>query len=101
MARRHNDNPTLLTSTEQKLLAMLVSLGEAHGLLLFRHAKGAFKKGTVYVLLGRLRERGFVTSRNVSLPEGEIGPSRVVYRVTEVGTLALKSWAAAEAVWLE
>lgn len=99
MNRTHSDNPTRLSSTEHRILSLVDELGEAYGLQLFRYTKGEIKKGTVYVLLGRLSARGFVVSERVPLPEGEVGPSRVVYRVTEAGGRALKAWAAARAAW--
>lgn len=94
-----SDNPTRLSRTEHQILALIAELEEAYGLQLVRCAKGSLKRGTVYVVLGRLASRGFVVSCRVPLPKGEIGPSRVGYRVTDAGACALKSWAAASAAW--
>lgn len=99
MAMRKDNNPTRLSPTEHKVLTMVAELGEAYGLQLFRRAAGELKKGSVYMLLGRLTRKGFVTVRRVPLPEGEIGPSRMAYRMTDAGATALKSWAAARAAW--
>lgn len=92
-----SENATRLTLIEHRILTTIREQGEAYGLQLVRLV--GVKRGTVYAVLDRLRFRGFVDSRVVPLPEGEVGPSRMAYRVTETGERALKAWAAAEAVW--
>lgn len=95
---RNAANPTRLSRTEHFILKLLAELEEAYGLQLYRTAAGELKKGTVYVLLGRLSTRGFVSSRLVDPRPGEFAPRRV-YRVTEKGDCALRAWAAAKAAF--
>jgi DNA-binding PadR family transcriptional regulator len=93
----NNCNPTRLSSTEQKILSMIVDLGGSYGLQLCRAAD--VKRGTMYLLLGRLVASGFLWSRRELPPVGEIGPSRRMYYATREGVLALKAWEAACEVW--
>lgn len=97
MRRVESENATRLTLIEQKVLASIKENGEAYGLQLVRLVR--VRRGTMYAVLDRLRYRGFVESRCMPLPEGEVGPSRMAYRCTETGERALRAWAAAEAVW--
>ena len=43
---------------------------------------GRLKRGTVYVTLGRMQEKGYLESRQEPLPEGAIGLPRRLYRPT-------------------
>lgn len=98
IAKRHSENPTRLSATEQVVLFGIATLEGAYGLQLCRHCK--LQRGTVYVILRRLAERGFVTSNMVPLPDGERGPSRRVYAATEQGVRALVAWEAALQAWV-
>jgi DNA-binding PadR family transcriptional regulator len=93
----NNCNPTRLSSTEQKILSLIVELGGSYGLQLCR--SGGLKRGTMYVLLGRLVRNGLLWSRRELPPVGEIGPSRRMYYATPEGARALKAWEAACEVW--
>jgi DNA-binding PadR family transcriptional regulator len=57
---------------------------------------GAMKRGTVYVTLGRMRAKGYVTSRTEPLPPGAIGLARRWYRPTPFGLRLLDAWIVAE-----
>ena len=58
---------------------------------------GRLKRGTVYVTLGRMQEKGYLESRQEPLPEGAIGLPRRLYRPTGLAMRVLAAWKAAEA----
>lgn len=88
-------------STTERLILDLLRERELFGLQLVDHSSGALKRGTVYVTLGRMQDKGYVESRTEPLPQGAIGLPRRWYRPTEYGlrvhdawTMAAKSFAA-------
>jgi DNA-binding PadR family transcriptional regulator len=54
------------------------------------------KRGTVYVTLGRMEEKGFLESRQEPLPPGAIGLPRRLYRPTGYALRVLAAWRDAE-----
>ncbi|HUR20742.1 MAG TPA: PadR family transcriptional regulator, partial [Vicinamibacterales bacterium] len=58
-----------------------------YGLDLVHASRGRLKRGSVYVTLGRMEQKGFVTSMVEERP-GE-GPSRRLYEPTALGLRAL------------
>jgi DNA-binding PadR family transcriptional regulator len=58
---------------------------------------GRLKRGTVYVTLGRMQEKGYLESRQERLPPGAIGLPRRLYRPTGLAMRILAAWRAAEA----
>lgn len=50
---------------------------------------GALKRGTVYVTLGRMVEKGYLESRTEPVPEGGIGLPRRLYSATAFGRRVL------------
>jgi PadR family transcriptional regulator PadR len=85
----------LPSRTEVLMLELLVEHGEMYGLQLVATSGGMLKRGTVYVTLGRMQEKGLLTSRQEELPAGAIGLPPRLYKPTPKGILAL---AAAQAV---
>lgn len=75
------------------LLVVIDRVGPEYGYRILRlieeHSGGelAFKEGTAYPLLANLDKRGLVTSY---WGEGESGPPRKYYRITDLGRAALK-----------
>lgn len=55
------------------------------GLDLVKRSNGTLKRGTVYVTLGRMQDKGYVESRTEPLPPGAIGLPRRFYRPTPFG----------------
>jgi DNA-binding PadR family transcriptional regulator len=92
-------DPTRLTATEHAVLALLYGLGETYGLKLVSESNGELRRTSIYVLLSRLEDRGFVESRYQDAVSGEQGPRRRLYRVTGLGQRALRAWDAAQAAW--
>jgi DNA-binding CsgD family transcriptional regulator len=55
--------PTL-SAKERIVLELLVSSGPKYGLQLVDESRGRLKRGTVYVTLGRMEQKGLVESRH-------------------------------------
>ena len=70
--------------------------GELFGLQMVEKTGGALKRGTVYVTLGRMQEKGYLESRQEPLPPGAIGLPRRLYRPTGYAVRVLAAWHAAE-----
>jgi PadR family transcriptional regulator, regulatory protein PadR len=83
-----------LSSTEHLILALL-SGDEMFGLQLVEQSKGTLKRGTVYVTLGRMQDKGYVESRREKQPAGAIGLPRRLYKPTAYGLRVLAAWEAA------
>ena len=79
--------PTL-SRTEGLILELLTS-GELFGLALVERSDGRLKRGTVYVTLGRMHEKGYIESRTEPLAPGGIGLPRRLYRPTAFGLRVL------------
>lgn len=83
MARRDAPFPQL--SAKEALILSLMRSGEMYGLELVGASDGALKRGTVYVTLGRMEGKGFITSRvEDSTPPGG-GLPRRLYKATPLG----------------
>ena len=82
-------------STTERLILDLLRQSELFGLQLVDRSAGALKRGTVYVTLGRMQDKGYVESRTEPLPPGAIGLPRRWYRPTEYGLRVLNAWALA------
>ena len=85
--------PPTLPPKERLILELLVARGPSFGLALVEQSGGALKRGTVYVTLGRLENKGFVTSESEAPQPGAIGLPRRIYRVTGLGERVLSAWA--------
>ena len=83
-----------LSRTEGVILELLAD-EESFGLGLVERSKGALKRGTVYVTLGRMQEKGYVESRTEPPAPGAIGLPRRLYRPTAHGLRVLDAWAIA------
>lgn len=83
-----------LSSTERVILELLAG-EEMFGLQLVEQSGGALKRGTVYVTLGRMQDKGYVESRTEKQPAGAIGLPRRLYRPTAYGLRVLEAWEAA------
>jgi DNA-binding PadR family transcriptional regulator len=88
----------LPSGKELLILGLLAQGREMYGLELVEASSSALKRGTVYVTLGRMEEKGLVTSRQEPLPEGAIGLPRRLYAPTALGLRALAAVEAARLV---
>jgi PadR family transcriptional regulator len=89
--------PRMLTLSvkESLILEMLVRDSELYGLQLVRGSKRRLKRGTVYVTLGRMEDKGYITSRLEDAPPGAGGLPRRLYQPTPLGRRVLKAWTGA------
>ena len=96
MARR----PRLLTLSPKELiiLQLLVRDRELYGLQLVAASRRRLKRGTVYVTLGRMEEKGYISSRLEGPPANEGGLPRRLYQPTALGRRVLQAWTAPAAV---
>jgi PadR family transcriptional regulator PadR len=86
-----NGHPRI-ARTERAILELLVSEGELFGLQLVERSHGVLKRGTVYVTLGRMQEKGYVESRTEAPAPGAIGLPRRLYRPTAYGVGVFRAW---------
>jgi len=86
--------PKLLTLSEKEslILELLVERDELYGLQLVAASKRKLKRGTVYVTLGRMEEKGYITSRLEDAPPDVGGMPRRLYQATPLGLRVLTAW---------
>ncbi|OFW41016.1 MAG: hypothetical protein A3J29_13500 [Acidobacteria bacterium RIFCSPLOWO2_12_FULL_67_14b] len=84
------------SATERMIVELLTEHGELFGLQMVEQSGGRLKRGTVYVTLGRMQEKGYLESRQEPLPEGAIGLPRRLYRPTGYALRVLDAWRHAE-----
>ncbi len=64
-----------------------------YGLELVAASNGRLKRGTVYVTLGRMEDKGYVHSRLEDGPPEAGGLPRRIYEPTALGRRVLEAWA--------
>lgn len=77
----------MISELEALVLDLLVARAPTYGLDLVHASGGRLKRGSVYVTLGRMEQKGYVTSLLDERP-GE-GPPRRLYEPTAQGLRAL------------
>ena len=94
MPARHSRGPRLLTlsAKESLILELLLDGGELYGLQLVAASKRRLKRGTVYVTLGRMEEKGYISSRLEDAPADVGGLPRRLYQPTALGRRVLAAW---------
>jgi PadR family transcriptional regulator PadR len=90
MARKRTPVPKL--SPTESLILELLSGEELYGLQLVAASKRRLKRGTIYVTLGRMEEKGYVTSRLEDAPPDAGGLPRRLYKPTALGVRVLTAW---------
>jgi PadR family transcriptional regulator PadR len=84
-----------VSGKEQVILELLGKSREMYGLELVTESAGALKRGTVYVTLGRMEQKGYITARAAEDPPGQGGLPRRLYRSTPYGRELLAMLASA------
>ena len=91
--------PPRLSPKESLIVELLIRDTELYGLQMVAGSRGRLKRGTVYVTLGRMEDKGFITSREVAPPADEGGlPRRCIARrrsgatCTKRGTWLRPTW---------
>jgi PadR family transcriptional regulator len=88
-----SDAPPRLSEKEWLIMEMLLAAREMYGLEMVEASEGRLKRGTVYVTLGRMADKGYVSSRQAERAPGETGLPRRLYRATPRGIRVTKAWA--------
>jgi DNA-binding PadR family transcriptional regulator len=92
-ATRRGQTPVRLTAKEREILKLLIGQGgEMYGLEMVARSGGRLSRGSVYVLLDRLEERGLVSSRLEERPLGMSGVPRRLYLPTGHGRRVFHLW---------
>jgi PadR family transcriptional regulator, regulatory protein PadR len=89
-----DNGPPTVSAKEALVLELLADAGDRYGLELVEASGGSLKRGTVYVTLGRMEDKGFVTSMQEERASGAIGLPRRLYRLTPLGRRARAARAA-------
>jgi PadR family transcriptional regulator, regulatory protein PadR len=84
-----------LSSKEQLVLELLVRDKELYGLQLVASSRRRLKRGTIYVTLGRMEDKGYISSRLDDPPPEAGGLPRRLYRPTSLGRRVLAAWTSA------
>ena len=84
-----NEFPAL-SGVEYLIMELLEENGEMFGLEMVQQSEGELKKGTIYVTLGRMADKGLVTSWTES-ESTEPGGSRRIYQATDYGERVFKA----------
>jgi DNA-binding PadR family transcriptional regulator len=79
-------DPRLPSMSRTESIVMELLRGrERYGLELVDTSRGVLKRGSVYVILARMEEKGFVESRQEDRAQGVSGLPRRLYRATPYG----------------
>jgi len=74
-----------LSRKEMLILEMLIGKGEMFGLEMVEASGGELKRGTIYVTLQRMGDKGYIESREEPRSLPEIGIPRRKYSATGLG----------------
>ena len=85
------DHFRLPAGKELIVLELLIAKREMYGLEMVHASGNRLARGTIYVLLGRMEDRGYVKSRQVKEPNSS-GMAKRVYSVTGLGERAFNAW---------
>ena len=96
MARRP-PHPPRLSPKELLILDLLIANEAMYGLQLVASSRRQLKRGTVYVTLGRMEDKGYITSRAEPAPAEVGGLPRRIYEPTALGRRMHAAWTAAAA----
>ena len=89
------DDLPRLSAIETLILDLLAEESEMYGLELVETSKQRIKRGTVYVTLARMEQKGYVCSQQEARASGAIGLPRRMYRATPLGARVHEAWAMA------
>jgi DNA-binding PadR family transcriptional regulator len=88
-----------LSKIEALILRMLVEQQEMFGLEMISKSAGVLKRGTIYVTLGRMQDKGLIESKQVVRPAPQIGIPRRLYSISALGNRALAAHDAARSAF--
>jgi DNA-binding PadR family transcriptional regulator len=88
----HRRRVPTLSPKESIVLDLLVAHDQMYGLELVAASRRQLKRGTVYVTLGRMEDKGYITSWLEDAPPSAGGLPRRIYRATPLGRRVLAAW---------
>lgn len=91
-----NFNFRLPSAKEVLVLEMLLGTQKMYGLEMVKQKPKDLKRGTIYVTLNRMEDRGLIVSEKEDNPN-IAGLARRLYRITGYGQQSYKAWQRAEA----
>jgi DNA-binding PadR family transcriptional regulator len=83
-----------LSAKESLILELLDAESSLYGLQMVEASREQLKRGTVYVTLARMEEKGLIRSRTQEPPDGAGGLPRRIYEATPHGVRVFKAWSA-------
>lgn len=95
------DPEDVLRLARKEAIVLNLLLGadrEMYGLEMVEASTGELKRGTIYVTLQRMEEKGFISSRREDRVAPEVGIPRRLYMVTGLGQRVVAASQAARAV---
>lgn len=84
--------PTLSGKEALVLELLLTNAAEMYGLELVRDSGNRLKRGTIYVTLSRMNDKGYVESRQEEPQPDVSGIARRLYRATGYGQKVYEAW---------
>ena len=88
-----DSHPRVLTLSRKELLVLdLLRQQDLYGLQLVAASAGRLKRGTVYVTLGRMEDKGYITSKLEAAPSWAGGLPRRIYAATPLGRRMFAAW---------
>lgn len=88
----HTRRMPTLSGKEMVILELLLGGHEMYGLELVGASRRRLKRGTVYVTLQRMEEKGYVRSRLEARSEDTAGLPRRLYETTATGRRLFALW---------
>lgn len=89
-----------LSKIEALILGLLLeSSKELYGLEMIEASGNKLKRGTIYVTLQRMADKGFVESREEARPAPEVGIPRRLYKATGLGQRVYAAYESARNVF--
>ena len=88
-----------LSGKEAVILEMLLTQGEMFGLEMVMSSSGKLKRGTIYVTLQRMKEKGLVVSKPEPRCAPEVGIPRRIYSASALGERAFNDNKAIAIIW--
>ncbi len=82
--------PKRLTNKEREIAELLAEHGASTGWALVEASDGTIKRGTVYVTLSRMADKGLVQSEAQDRPKDQSGPPRRYYALTQLAVALLR-----------
>jgi len=90
------DAPPTLSAKERVVLELLAARGDRmYGLELVAQSRARLKRGTVYVTLGRMQQKGLIVAEPEKFADDSGLVPRRMYRATPYGLRVLRVWTVA------